>query len=145
VNAVDDPPVISSAISDLTVDEDAADTIINLTNVFTDIDSGIVKTVENNSNKNLISATINNNDLVLDYQADENGSATIVIKGSSNGKNITDTFTVTVNEVDDEPIVSNAIADITVNEGDENTTIDLSNVFSDVDNKDSEIKKIIQI
>ena len=145
MNAVDDPPVISSAISDLTVDEDAADTIINLTNVFTDIDSGIVKTVENNSNKNLISATINNNDLVLDYQADENGSATIVIKGSSNGKNITDTFTVTVNEVDDEPIVSNAIADITVNEGDENTTIDLSNVFSDVDNKDSEIKKIIQI
>ena len=147
VNAIDDAPTVSQAISDVTADEDAANQTIDLSSVFTDIDnddSAITKSIQSNSDATLISASISDNTLTIDFLENQNGSADIVVTGTSNSKEISDTFTVTVNAIDDAPTVSQAISDVTVDEDADNQTIDLSSVFTDIDNDDSAITKSIQ-
>jgi len=134
VNAVNDPPTVANPITDVTVDEDAANTVIDLTDVFTDVDDTIVKSVQANDNTTLVTATITNgNTLTLDYQPDQSGTANITIRGTAGGVFVDDEFLVTVNAVNDPPVVANPIADVTVDEDAANTVIDLTDVFSDVD------------
>jgi hypothetical protein len=148
INDSDDAPIIKNAISNLEVNEDAEKTIINLSQVFTDIDhedSAITKTVSFNSNENLVIAKIENHLLTLDYQENQSGIAEITIQGISNNQTVEQRFTVTVNAVDDSPTVNHEIANIEVNEGAENTIIDLSEVFTDIDNNDDQIIKTIKL
>ncbi|NCS06775.1 MAG: hypothetical protein GPJ07_09250, partial [Microcystis aeruginosa G13-07] len=136
VNPVDDAPTVLNPITDVNVDEDAANTVIDISNVFTDIDNDIaliVKSVFVNDNPGLVTATIVNNQLTLDYQDNQSGTANITIRGTSNGQTVDDTLVVTVNPVDDAPTVLNPITDVNVDEDAENSVINLSNVFSDVD------------
>ncbi|TRU88112.1 MAG: hypothetical protein EWV76_09645 [Microcystis novacekii Mn_MB_F_20050700_S1] len=63
----------------------------------------------------------------------KSGTANLTIRGTSNGKTVDDTFVITVNPVNDAPTVLNPITDVNVNEDAENSVINLSNVFSDVD------------
>ena len=138
VDAVDDAPTVANAIANLTVDEDADDSVIDLSDVFTDIDNddtAIVKTVTTNSNDTLVTTSINGNNLTLDYQDNQSGTADITIQAESNGKTVEETFTVTVDAVDDAPVVSNRIEDVTVDENADDNVIDLSNVFSDADGR----------
>ncbi|NCS04918.1 MAG: hypothetical protein GPJ06_24160, partial [Microcystis aeruginosa G13-11] len=136
VNPVDDAPTVLNPITDVNVDEDAANTVIDLTNIFTDIDNdptSIVKSVLSNDNTGLVTVTIVDNQLTLDYQDNKFGTANITIRGTSNGKTVDDTFVITVNPVDDAPIVLNPITDVNVDEDAANTVIDLTPVFSDPD------------
>ena len=99
---VDDPPTVANQIADVTVLENANNTVIDLSNTFTDIDNdddAIVKTVTVNSDRNLLDASIDGNNLILDYQDNRFGTVELTIEGESNGKSITDTFTITVEEV----------------------------------------------
>ncbi|NJO94359.1 MAG: hypothetical protein HC820_08495 [Hydrococcus sp. RM1_1_31] len=140
----DNPPIVANPIANFIVDEDAPDTILDLSNVFVDSDgTAIVKTVLVNSNGQLVTTNLVDNTLTLDYQSDRFGTADITIRGTSGGKTVDDTFTVTVNPVDDAPVVANAIANVTVNENAPNTTINLSNVFSDIDNDTAAISKAV--
>ncbi|BAY24531.1 peptidase-like protein [Calothrix sp. NIES-2100] len=144
--APDTPPTVANPIADVSVLEDAADTVINLSNVFTDIDNavtGITKTVKANSNSGLVNASIVNNNLTLDYLPNQFGTATITITGTSNGKTVDDTFTVNVAPVDDAPTVVTPIADVIVNQGSANTNINLGSVFTDIDNDAAAITKSI--
>ncbi|MCZ8249497.1 CARDB domain-containing protein, partial [Microcystis sp. LE19-195.1E] len=137
VNPVDDAPTVLNPITDVNVNEDAANTVIDITNVFTDIDNDIVSIVKSvflNDNTGLVTATIVDNQLTLDYQDNQSGIANITIRGTSNGKTVDDTFLVTVNPVDDAPTVLNPITDVSVDEDAANTVIDLTNVFTDIDN-----------
>jgi hypothetical protein len=99
----DNPPIVANPIADVTVAQDAPNTIVDLSNVFTDIDNdpaAITKAVVTNTNPSLVTATIvNNNTLTLDYQPDGFGTADITILGTSNGLTVEDTFTVTANEI----------------------------------------------
>ncbi len=106
VKGIDDPPVIASPIEDITVDEDAPDTVIDLTGVFADIDHAsdeIVKTVDSNDNPALVTPTVSGDALTLAYIADQNGTAVIGVGGTAGGKTVTDEFTVTVRSVLDLP------------------------------------------
>jgi hypothetical protein len=71
----------------------------------------------------LVSTAINNNQLILSYRADISGTATIVIRGTSQGKTVDQAFKVTVAPVDDPPVIANAINDITVDEDASEQTI----------------------
>ncbi|MCP4348818.1 MAG: hypothetical protein GY795_25345 [Desulfobacterales bacterium] len=147
VNSEDDPAVVANPVSDVTADEDAADTLINLELVFTDNDgddSAITKILVSNTNPGLVTSVISGNTLTLDFQEDQSGTASITIRGTSDGKTADDTFEVTVNAVDDPPVVANGIADFTANEDSADTIIDLTNVFTDTDNDDSAISKSVQ-
>jgi hypothetical protein len=147
VNIVDDPPTVANPIADVEVDEDASNTIIDLSTVFTDTDNDpalIVKSVQSNSNPTLVTASISGNSLTLDYQVNQNGTSTITIRGTSGSLTVDDAFLVTVNAVDDPPTVANPIADVVVDEDAENTLLDLSNVFTDIDNNPAAIVKTVQ-
>jgi len=148
VNAVDDLPEVSIPINDVVVNEDELETIIDLSSVFTDKDNdieSITKTIGNNTNESLVSATINDNSLILSYSANNSGSSTITIEALSNGKSINDTFTVTVNPIDDPPYVISKIEDLSLIEDASEMIIPLTNVFADIDsNNDAIIKTIYQ-
>ncbi|MEA5536850.1 S8 family serine peptidase [Crocosphaera sp. XPORK-15E] len=134
INPVDDTPIVTNPISHVTVNEDAANTLIDLINVFSDVDGDIiVKSILTNSNNGLVTATLNNNQLTLDYLDNQFGTANITIRGTANGQAVDNTFTVNVNPIDDTLIVQNSLANLTVNEDAPNTLTDLTNVFSDVD------------
>ena len=142
VNPVDDAPTVANAISDVTVNEDADTSLIDLSLVFTDIDNDDTKISEamfSNSNTDLITHTLVDNDLKLVFRPDSTGSDLIVIQGTSNGKTVNDTFAVTVNPIDDPPTVANPLEDITVFEDADSSTISITGVFTDIDNADDEI------
>jgi len=142
----DQQPTVSNPIQDVNVVEDAVSTSIDLNNVFTDIDnddSEIVISLLSNSNNELVSATMMNNTLVLDYQNNKFGNAEIMLEAISNGKSVTDSFNISVLSVDDPPFIKNAISNIEVIKNAEDDLIELDNVFSDADNDDALIEKQI--
>ncbi len=102
--AVDDPPEVKNKINDITVDEDAANTTIDLSATFTDIDnpdSEIAKAIKGNTPSGKIVASISNDILTLDYQDNHNGIVAITLTGTSNGLTVDTSFTVTINAVND--------------------------------------------
>ncbi|MEM9272964.1 MAG: PQQ-dependent sugar dehydrogenase [Cyanobacteria bacterium P01_F01_bin.143] len=131
----DNPPTVVNPIADLTVSENAADQIIDLSNLFFDPDGDpITISIQSNSNPSLVAVMLNGNNLNLDFLDDQFGNADITIRGTANGLTVDDIFNITVNEnADNPPTVVNPIADLTVPENVADQTIDLSNVFFDPD------------
>ena len=145
VNSVDDAPTIANPQPDFSVDEDASNSNIDLSNVFNDVDNNndaITKSVASSDNS-LITASISGNTLILNYQPNQNGTATISVTANSNGQTVNDVFSVNVNPVDDHPVVANAIPDLSVNENSSVTNINLSNVYNDVDDDNASISKSV--
>ncbi|MEL0596550.1 MAG: calcium-binding protein, partial [Planktothrix rubescens PR223] len=83
------------------------------------------------------------NTLTLNYLKDKSGTADITVEATSNGQTVTDTFTVNVNSVDDAPTVASPIADVTATKNAPQSTIDLANVFDDIDNDIAAINKTV--
>ncbi|ETR69813.1 MAG: hypothetical protein OMM_03681 [Candidatus Magnetoglobus multicellularis str. Araruama] len=106
MSEVDDPPTLASAIQDISADEDDPSQTIDLSTVFSDIDSSLTHSIESNSNASLISASINQDTLTIEFIANQNGNADITIKAESNGQSISDTFNIEVNAINDPPSIS---------------------------------------
>jgi VCBS repeat-containing protein len=107
VNAVDDPPTIATPISDVTVNEDDANKTIDLANVFLDVDdTQLSKTILRNSNPTLISASIADDTLTIEFLENQHGTADLTIKAESNGQSISDTFTIVVLSDNDRPVIT---------------------------------------
>ena len=71
VAPVDDSPVTAKEIADVNVTEDASDALINLSNIFNDIDddnASITKTAKS-SDTTLVDASVSGETLTLDFQA----------------------------------------------------------------------------
>jgi ABC-type thiamin/hydroxymethylpyrimidine transport system permease subunit len=125
VTPVNDQPT-TGGIANLTVNEDAAPSVIDLFAAFADVedaDAALTYTVTGNTNPGLYSAiTVNAvaGTLTLNYLADVNGSSDITVRANDTaGQFVETTFTVTVTAVTD------AVADtITTNE-DTAQTIDV--------------------
>lgn len=107
---VDDKnPTVSNPVADFAVEEDATNDTFSLTNIFSDAedsDSALTYTVTGNTDTVLVSTSINTSTdvLTLDYGADQNGSATITVEAEdSQNQTASDSFTVTVNAVNDPP------------------------------------------
>ncbi|WP_051319617.1 polysaccharide deacetylase family protein [Planktothrix agardhii] len=144
--AQDQPPTVINPITDITAEEDDPSKTIDLSNVFDDVDNDknlIVKTVTTNSNETLVTSSITDNTLTLNYLKDKSGTADITVEATSNGLKVTDTFTVNVNSVDDAPTVASPIADVTATKNAPQSTIDLANVFDDIDNDKTAISKTV--
>lgn len=99
----------TTGIGNVTVNEDAADSVINLTTSFDDAEdgaAGLTYSVTTNTNSALVSTSVDNtaNTLTLSYAANGNGTADVTVQAlDSGGKTVTSTFTVTVNAVNDKP------------------------------------------
>jgi RHS repeat-associated protein len=134
VNPINDAPVVQNAIAPVTVDEDAPNTVIDISNVFTDVDGdAIALSIFANNNTGLVTATLDGNNLILDYQDNQFGTAEITIRATANGLFVDNTFTVTVNSVNDIPTLNNPIAD---QQAIENQTFNFTipvDTFSDIE------------
>ena len=121
VTPVNDAPVVVNPIDDIVVDEDAADISIDLTQVFSDVDiapsgDSLTITVGANDNPGLVSATIDGNNLVIGFSENASGEASIsVIATDTQGESAAEKFLVTVNAVNDAPVIS-PIADVGTSE-----------------------------
>ncbi|MCK4704716.1 MAG: tandem-95 repeat protein, partial [Gammaproteobacteria bacterium] len=112
VNTVNDAPT-TSGITDVNVNEDAANEIIDLNVAFDDIDNPdteLTYTIVGNTNVGLFaSASVNasTGELILDYAANINGSSQISMRATDlAGASVDTLFTVTVSPVNDTPALS---------------------------------------
>ncbi|QDT46119.1 hypothetical protein Pan258_01360 [Symmachiella dynata] len=142
VAAENDDPT-TSGIGDVSVAEDAADTVINLFTAFADVedsDSTLVYSITGNTNAGLFSG-INIDGgagtLTLSYAANAFGTGLITVRATdTEGQFIETTFTVTVAPENDTPTTV-GIANITVLEDSLLNHIDLFDAFTDVEDADS--------
>jgi len=133
---INDTPDVSDSIPDVTVDEDAADTVlVDLDTIFTDSDGDELTYSVVSNNEDLVKATIDEDgNLTLDYQDDTYGTTEVIVTADDGSLTTSDTIIVTVNPIDDGPVVSDSIPDITTVEDSKDTVIsDLDDVFEDVD------------
>lgn len=126
------PPVIATPFNDIVVNEDDPDTVIDLNTVFNGYGELLTYTA-NSSNELYVGTRIIESDLVLSFVPDQNGISTISITATNSfGDSVSGSFSVTVNPVEDTPIVispiSNQSSDI-----ENQIVIDLNSVFNDPD------------
>ncbi len=109
VSPVDDPPVLSNAVADLSAVEDSSALTIELTNVFSDPDEAdsLVYSVSV-SNESLVTAAISESVLTLSLHEDEFGTATIVITATSTDHSVSDSFDLTIAAANDPPVLEDA-------------------------------------
>ena len=106
VFALNEPPVVSAPIIDLTVDEDDPDRPIDLSNVFDDPDDVAITKTAASGNESLVTVTTEGDLLTLSFQPDAFGSTVVTVLASSNGKIASGNFEVTVSPVNDPPAFS---------------------------------------
>ncbi|MDP6547104.1 MAG: lamin tail domain-containing protein, partial [Phycisphaerae bacterium] len=132
----DAPPTVVNPLANVTVDEDSADSIVHLSNVFDDVDFGDtpVLSLTGNTNTGLLTASIVGTRLAMSYVTDQNGTADITVRATdSGGLWVEDTFAVTVDPTNDAPVVVDPINGVIVDEDDPDMIVDLANVFDDID------------
>ena len=105
INGENDTPTVANPIDDVTANEDALDDVIDLSNVFDDIDADdtLTLSIASVANPNLLGAAIVGTDLILDYLLDQSGSSQVTIRATdSSGEFVEDTFTVNVLSASDQ-------------------------------------------
>ncbi|AFY39930.1 RHS repeat-associated core domain protein [[Leptolyngbya] sp. PCC 7376] len=95
-------PEVTNPLADLTIEEGAENSVINLSDVFSDENGDeITFSIVSNSNSDLVIATIDNGQLILDYQDNQTGSAEITIAGDDGkGGIVEDVFEIDIPEFD---------------------------------------------
>ncbi len=144
ITLVNDAPT-TSGIADVNVNEDAADTVIDLNAAFDDADNTdaeMTYAIAGNTNIGLFSSTGINaatGQLTLAYAADMNGSAQITIRASDPaGRSVDTLFTVSVSPVNDAPVLQTNAGKLLT--GAEPTTISRAELrTTDIDNADTEL------
>ncbi|HOU39800.1 MAG TPA: cadherin domain-containing protein, partial [Promineifilum sp.] len=147
----DDPFVVDindaptgPATQNVTVNEDALTSQINLYDVFDDAESAdadLTYAIISVSNPALFdpAPTITKPNLTLDYAPDAAGKSDVKVRATDSGGLWAETtFKVTVNAVNDNPTTS-GIANVTVNEDAPDTVINLAPAFADKEDADNEL------
>ncbi len=134
VTPVNDAPVLSSPFNDITRNEDFDLFTIDPSGNFTDVD-GDELTYDATSDVDVVSVLITSDDMLeITATSMEFGSATITITATDgDGETVSDEFILTVDSVNDVPVLGTSLPDLTRDEDFEAFTIDLSNHFSDPD------------
>ena len=98
ITGQNDAPTAPGSIDDVTVNQNAADTVISLTGLFDDVDANDTLTITAvSSSSGLVTAGVSGGLLTLDYQANQNGTATITVTATDgSGASVDLTFDVAV-------------------------------------------------
>ncbi|WP_233214590.1 LamG-like jellyroll fold domain-containing protein [Rhodopirellula bahusiensis] len=130
----------TGGISDVTVDEDAPDTVIDLDAAFSDLEHAdnelTYSLIGYSSSEFLDSANVDNGagTLTLDYAANQHGTTTITVRATdARGESTDVTFNVTVNSIEDAPIISGGPATSSLTETDSGLTDSGTFTVSDAD------------
>lgn len=149
VTLVNDPPYVVDEIADLTVDEDFETVVtINLNEHFGDID-GDALTYSFESNEDEISIVLEESELTLSSVLNWYGTSEIIVTADDNQTRnsrssirsratVSDTFSVVVNPINDEPIIISYLPEelefeiIEVSEQEVDFSVQLEDVDSDL-------------
>ncbi|NQZ76002.1 MAG: tandem-95 repeat protein [Ekhidna sp.] len=132
VTNVNDAPVISQAFAAVDLLEYFGTSSIALSERFEDIDGDDLTYSASSDNESVVTVSVDGEDLVIAEVA--NGTAVIsVTADDGNGGTVSTTFNVTVNNVNDDPEVVNAVVDQEFKGGFQSSEIDLSGAFTDKD------------
>ena len=139
VNSVNDSPQLARELDDVVTDEDM-DQTVELAGHFDDVDIAtdadvLTYSVVSNDNPTLFAATTTTGTaLTLALSPNMHGVASLTVRATdSAGASVDDTFQITVNGVNDVPVVSSPIADFSLLEDDSDVFLNLSTVFDDAD------------
>ncbi len=139
VNPVNDAPVIVGAVADEVVDEDSAGSAVGFGGVFDDVDidtnaDSLTLSVWAVSHSAIASASMSGDTLNIAYLPDQNGTGTITVRATdSAGAWVDYELAVTVNPVNDDPVLVASIPDINTFEDAVIAPINLYDYISDVD------------
>ncbi len=102
ITGQNDAPTANGTLTDVTVNQNAANTVINLAGKFSDVDANDSLTITAvSSSSGLVTASLAGNSLTLDYQAHQSGSANITITATDeSGALVSLSFQVTVKSDD---------------------------------------------
>jgi hypothetical protein len=97
-------PTVANPIDDVMANEDQLDSVLDLTNTFSDPDAGDTLTlIASSADDSLVTATMDGNNLVLDYQLDQSGTTTVTVRATDQGGLfVEDIFTVNVASSDEQ-------------------------------------------
>ncbi|HHF3023539.1 TPA: tandem-95 repeat protein [Vibrio diabolicus] len=136
VNSVNDAPI---ALNDATITEEDTSVTIDVLPNDTDIDGDALSIESASVLSDQGQVEIIDGKLVFTPTENFNGDAEITYTVTDGSLTDQATVTVTVNAVNDTPVVESSIADQTLAEDFTPYTIDLNTAFSDVDNVDGEL------
>jgi len=114
ITPVNDCPVVANPITDFTVQEDAANNVFNISNLFSDAEGDVLNYTFTNDNTGLVTVTLNTNTLTLEYIDDQTGVATITINASDGDGTCSsqEVFVVTVTAFNDSPVATTEIISV---------------------------------
>ena len=138
VNPVNDAPTVVNIISDLEVEEDSDNVSIDLSSIFNDVENGQNLSYSVSESINALTASIDNNLLVLSFNQDEFGQGEVVVTASDAVSRLTvsTSFNVRVIPINDAPILSSFVNEFI----DEDTSLTFELSATDVDNSDSQLQ-----
>ncbi|HHF3029707.1 TPA: tandem-95 repeat protein [Vibrio diabolicus] len=136
VNSVNDAPI---AVNDATITEEDTSVTINVLPNDTDIDGDALSIESASVLSDQGQVEIIDGKLVFTPAENFNGDAEITYTVTDGSLTDEATVKVTVNELNDTPVIERSIADQTLAEDFTPYTIDLNTAFSDVDNADGEL------
>ncbi|MCP4123776.1 MAG: T9SS type A sorting domain-containing protein [Bacteroidetes bacterium] len=128
--AIGKPPVVANPINGVAVKVNADPVVFDLTNVFSDPDDEddlIEKSISDNTNPELVTAEISDNQLTFSFAADQSGTAVVTLKALSNGLAVFHPVNVVVSDA--ALIVLNPIPTVTVEKNAPDMEIDISSLF----------------
>ncbi|MGY8867399.1 MAG: tandem-95 repeat protein, partial [Methylophagaceae bacterium] len=106
INPINDCPTIDTPLLDISVNEDAANTIINLSPNFSDAERNPLSFSFTNDDPSIANITLNTSTLTIQYIPEQSGTTTVTISiDDSNGCNtVQDVFLVNIIAVNDPPV-----------------------------------------
>jgi len=141
VKPVDDPPIVAKKIEKIEVEEDT-EIKFDLSPVFTDPDNDnnqiLLKTLSDHKKK-FSTVRLAGNQLILVPKKDKNGSDLLKLEGKSNQQTVTTEIPLYIIPIDDPPVVTRKLDNIKSNTGSKPITVDISRLFTDVDNHPDKI------
>ncbi len=132
INAVDDAPVFTNTFTNININEDGTMNDINLSSF--DVENNSVTYSATSSNEDIATVSIVNGKLVVTPKANKSGTVTITVNVIANGKTTTQTFTLSIDSVNDTPTIDTSFSTITLLEDAATTNYDLN--VSDIDGDD---------
>ena len=106
INPINDCPTIDIPLPDITVSEDAADSVINLSPNFSDAEGNPLSFSFTNDDPSIANITLNTSTLTIQYIPEQSGTTTVTISlDDGQGCNtVQDVFLVNIIAVNDPPI-----------------------------------------
>ncbi len=131
VNEVNDSPVVENTIPDQSLLEDFGSKRISISGIFSDPEGDVLSYSSTSDDETVVTVTIEGGELVITEAGF--GTATVSVCVRDAEYQVCVSFSVTVEEVNESPVVANPLEDQVLQEGFASERITVSGVFSDPD------------